>query len=398
MANTLLNSDIILREALRILHQKLTFIGNVNRQYDKSYQTGGAKDGDTLRVPLPNQYTVTTGATLAVQDTVMRAVTIGPSTQKHVAISFSSKELTKQLNDFSKNILAPAMSVLAANVEADALSMVKDVYTNVDNDGAALTFAKTMLGRKRLNDNLAPSSDRCALLNTQDNVDLVDALKGLFQDATGIKQQYREGMMGRTAGFDFYESTLLSSQLTGTAAKTTTYLVNGAQTTNGDTTLTVDTGATTFKAGDIITVAGCYSVHAESKVSTGVLQPFVVTADYAGGAGAINVSPALYTSGALQNVVAAGWADNVAIVKVGAGASEYYYPSLVFHKDAFAFATADLVKPEGVDFASREVYDGISMRIVRQYDINTDFFPCRVDILYSYKTIRPELACRILSN
>jgi hypothetical protein len=63
--------------------------------------------------------------------------------------------------------------------------------------------------------------------------------------------------------------------------------------------------------------------------------------------------------------------------------------SLLYHKEAFAFATADLVMPKGVDFAAREVMDGISMRIVRQYDINSDKFPCRLDVLYGYKTHPP---------
>jgi hypothetical protein len=138
-------------------------------------------------------------------------------------------------------------------------------------------------------------------------------------------------------------------------------------------------------------------VHPETKADTGALQQFVVTADYAGGAGTISVSPAVYTSGGMQNVTSSGIPNGAAVTKVG-GASAVYKPSVVFHQDAFAFATADLIMPKGVDFAAREVYDGISMRIVRAYDINNDALPCRIDVLYGYKTIRPQLACRILSN
>ena len=153
--------------------------------------------------------------------------------------------------------------------------------------------------------------------------------------------------------------------------------------------------STTFKQGDIITVAGCFRVHPETKVSTGVLQQFVVTADYAGGAGTVSFAPAIYTSGGRQNVVAAGLANGAAIVKVGAAASETLTPSMVYHRDAFTFATADLVLPKGVDFAAREVMDGISLRTVRQYAISSDTYPCRIDVLYGYKAIRPDLACRI---
>jgi hypothetical protein len=204
-------------------------------------------------------------------------------------------------------------------------------------------------------------------------------------------------MMGRTAGFDFYENTLLSADTTGTSAAATGYTVNGAVTTNGSTTVTVQTGTTTFKKGDVFTVAGCYRVHPETKATTSALQQFVVTADYAGGAGSLSFAPAIYTTTGAQNVTASGMPNSAAITKVG-GASGVYNQSIAFHKDAFTFATADLVMPKGVDFSAREVYDGLSMRVVRQYDINNDKFPCRLDMLYGYKTIRAQLAARILSN
>jgi len=396
MANTILTPTAVTRKALQVLHQKLNFIGNINRTYDDSFANSGAKIGDSLKIRLPNEYTVRTGASLSTQDTSETSTTLQIATQKGVDLTFSSAELTLSLDDFSSRILEPAMAVLAANIEADALSMYKDVYNIVDNDGNAISFLNIMQGRKLLNDNLAPmDNNRTALLSTDHTAKLVDALKGLFQDSNAIKQQYKEGMMGRTGGFDFYENTLLANHATGTAAKTTTYTVNGAVTTNGSTAVTVATGATTFKAGDIFTVAGCFRVHPETKVSTGVLQQFVVAADYAGGAGSLTFAPAIFTSGGRQNVVAAGMANSSAIVKVGAGNAELLTPSMVFHRDAFAFATADLVMPKGVDFAAREVYDGISLRTVRQYAISTDTMPCRIDVLYGYKTIRAQLAARI---
>lgn len=398
MPNSILTPTAVTREALRILHQKLNFVGNINRTYDDSFAKTGAKIGDSLKIRLPNEYTVRTGATLSAQDTTEISTTLQVATQKGVDLNFTSVDLTLSLDDFSKRILDPAMSVLAANIESDALSMMLDVYQNVNNIGSTATFNKVLSSRKVLNDALAPmDNQRTILLNTQDNVDIITDTKGLFQDSTAIREQYREGMMGRTGGYDFYENTLITNQTTGTAAAATGYTVNGAVTANGSTSVVLATGSTTFKKGDIITFVGCNRVHPETKVDTGTLQQFVVTADYAGGAGTINIAPAIYTSTGRQNVVAAGIANGVAVAKVG-GASAVYKPSLAFHKDAFAFATADLVMPGGVDFASRQVQDGLSMRIVRQYDINNDKFPCRLDILYGYKAIRPQLACRILSN
>lgn len=399
MPNTILTPTAVTRKALAVLHQKLNFVGSINRQYDDSFAKSGAKIGDSLKIRLPNQYTVRTGANLSTQDTTESSTTLQVATQKGVDINFTSAELTMSLDDFSARILEPAMAVLAANIEADALNMALDVYNAVNNVGSAISLNKALTARKILVDNLAPGNDRTLLLNTQDNLDLVDALKGLFQDSTEIAKQYREGMVGRTAGFGtIYENTLLASQTTGTALSTTTYTVNGAVTTNGTAAVTVaSAGSTTFKKGDVFTVVGCNRVHPETKADTGALQQFVVTEDYAGGAGSLKFAPAIYTTGGAQNVVAAGMANGAALVKVG-GASAVYKPSLAYHKDAFTFATADLIMPEGVDWSAREVYDGISMRIVRQYAISSDTMPCRLDVLYGYKTLRAQLAARILSN
>jgi len=393
MANTILTPQMITREALRILHQKLNFVGSVNRSYDDRFAQSGAKIGSTLQIRLPNEYTVRSGATLSTQDTVEQKVDLTVATQKGVDVNFSSAELTMSLDDFSERVLEPAMSVLAANVEADALSMYKDVYQTVDGAGSKTDFASLLGARKKLTDALAPTSPRALLLNTQANNDVVDELKGLFQDSTQIAKQYREGLVGRTAGFgSVFENTLLPRHTVGTG---TGYLVNGTV-SSGATTLPVDTGTGDLKAGDVFTIAGVNRVHPETKADTGELQQFVVTEDYAGGAGNISIAPAIIASGARQNVTAVP-ADNAAITIFG-DAGQAHDTSLAFHRDAFAFATADLLLPKGVDFAAREVMDGISLRIIRDYDINNDKFPCRIDVLYGYKTIRPQLAARIASN
>ncbi|TWI41037.1 P22 coat protein Gp5 [Pseudoduganella flava] len=395
MANTILTPQQITREALRILHQKLNFVGSINRQYDDSFAKSGAKIGDSLKIRLPNEYTVRTGATMVPQDTTETSVTLQVATQKGVDLSFTAIDLTMNLDDFSSRIIEPAVSVLAANIEADALSMALDVAQTVNNIGSTLNLRQALLARKLLTDALVPTSDRTLLLNTQDNVDMVDNLKGLFQDSATISKQYRDGLVGRTAGFgDIYENTLLSSQATGTAAATTGYTVNGAGQTGSS--IIVQTGTATFKKGDVITFAGVNRVHPETKLDTGNLMQFVVTADYAGGAGTVQISPAIATTGGRQNVTAAP-ANAAAVSKIG-GASAIYRPSLAYHKDAFAFATADLVMPDGVDWKAREAFDGISMRMIRQYNINNDTFPARIDVLYGYKTLRAQLAARILSN
>lgn len=395
MPNAILTPTAVTREAIVVLHQKLNFIGSINHQYDDSFAKDGAKIGDSLKIRLPNEYVVRSGINMAAQDTSEASTTLQVSTVKGVDVNFTSQELTLSLQDFSDRIIEPAMSVLAAAIEADALSMALDVYNVVNNIGASLSMRAALQARKQLVDCLAPGSSRSLLLNTQDNLDLVDNLKGLFQDQTQVAKQYREGKVGTTAGFgDIFENTLMPSQLTGTAASATTYTVNGAGQVGAGVVVAI--GATTFKRGDVVTFAGCNRVHPETKADTGAPQQFVVTADYAGGAGTLAISPSIVIATGRQNVTASP-TNGGAITKVG-GASAIYKPSLAFHKDAFTFATADLVQPKGVDFAAREVMDGISMSMVRQFVIADRSFPCRLDVLYGYKTLRAQLASRILSN
>ena len=390
MPNTILTPTAVTREALRVLHQKLNFVGNITRDYDDQYAKKGAKIGSSLNIRLPNQYTVRSGATLSAQDTVEQSVQMNVSTQRGVDLNFTSVDLTLSLDDFSKRILEPAMSVLAANIESDALSMYRDVNQSIWNGGSAATYNLALDGRVLLNRSLAPFGDRTALMDSRAMADLVKDTKSLFNDDKSIAMQYKEGYMGRAAGFDWAENTLMPAHTR--SAANGAYLVNGA--TQTGSTLVVDTGANAPSAGDVITIAGVFSVHPETKVSTGVLQQFVI------GSGATTtsfpISPAIVTSGARQNVSGSP-ADNAAITFAGT-ASTAVQTSLLFHKEAFAFATADLVMPQGVDFAARQVMDGISMRIVRAYDINNDQFPCRLDVLYGYKTLRPQLAVRYHNN
>ena len=403
MSNTLLTINMITKEALRILHQKCNFVSNVNRSYDDRYANEGAKIGDTLRIRLPVRYTATIGtsATLSVQDTVEENTSLAITRRGQVGMRFTTQEMTLSLDDFSKRIIQPAISVLAAAIENDALTMQNDVYNSVNNLGAALNFRQVALAKKRLDDSLTPDDDsRIALLNTQDNVDFIDSTKGLFQASANIAQQYKRGVIGTTSGFDFFQNTMMPTPTTGTMASATTMTVSGANQTGSSINIVAPGALTnTFAVGDIVTFAGCFEVHPETKASTGRLQQFVVTAAFTANGTtpvALSISPAIVTSGGRQNVSASP-TNTGAVTKVGA-ASQVYRPSLFFHPDAFAFATADLEMPRGVDMASRQVMDGISMRIVRQYDISEDRMPCRIDVLYGFRTIRPELACRVLSN
>jgi hypothetical protein len=405
MSNTILTPTAVTREALRILHQKLNFVGSINRQYDDSFAKSGAKIGNSLKIRLPNEYSVRTGAAIDVQDTSEASETLTVATQKGVDMQFTSEELTMDLDDFSKRVLDPAMSVLAANIEYDAMSMYKDVYNEISDYGDTITLLDVLEGSKVLNEALAPSSDRILNLNPRDHVSLVNSLTSTFNPVKNISEQFRDGLVADNfMGFGkVYMNTLWPIHTTGTEAGADTGAdVNGAS--QSGSSITVDGTVTgTFKQGDIIMFEGCYSVHPETKQSTGVLKQFVVTSDVSASYSSIPISPAIVLSGAKQNVSAAP-TENGAVYKqesdrsTAVSGSADSLISMAYHKDAFTFATADLVMPKGVDWSAREVMDGISMRIVRQYDINNDRFPCRLDVLYGYKTIRPQLACRLAFN
>lgn len=410
MANTLLSPTVITREALRILHQKLRFIGTINRQYDSQYAKSGAKIGSTLAIRLPNQFTVTTGAALNVADITEKSINLTVSTQAHVDFTFPTSDLTLTIDDYSKRYLDPAMARLAAYMEVDALNMYKDVPNEVADDGDTMSTADILEGTKILRDHLAPD-DLTLLLNTRDNVSLVNANTGVFNPAGNIGGAWKEGMVqNQFMGFNrIMESSLMPTHTSGTDDGTGDYLTDIAGSEADGTSdnpedggeLNVDTGSGSFVVGDIIEIEDVLEVHPESKVSLGTRRQFVITqtSTPTASGGSIYIYPAIVASGAKQNVNAAA-ANNKIIYKVERGGTTAignaaaYGISMGYAKDAFTFATADLILPKGVDFAAREVFDGISMRIVRDYNINNDQMPCRIDVLYGYKAIRPDWAVR----
>lgn len=392
MSNTILTPTAVTREVQRVLHQQAVLSKRVNRQYDDSYANSGAKIGDSLKVRLPNQYTVRSGKTIDVQDTTESSVTITMGTQKGVDMNFSSKELTLDLDDFSKRIIVPAVSRLVSEIDKDGFALYADIYNLVGTAGTTPATALVALqAGQKLDEYLAPDDgSRTMAVNAAANAAMVDGLKGLFHAGDKLEDQYEKGEMGRgVLGFDWYKSTLVNTHTN--SAGTASVTVNDAAIASGDTAVTVNTTTTAYSAGSVVTFAGCYAVHPETKVAYPHLQQFVIVSATAT---ELTVSPAIITSGATQNVSAVP-TNGGAVTLVGA-ASGSYAQNLAFHRDAFALVTADLedVSKYGA-WGGREVMDGISIRVARQYDINNDNIPCRLDVLYGWKTLRAQLACRV---
>lgn len=403
MSSTYLTIDLITKEALRRLHNTIKFARTINRQYDPSFAKSGAKIGSSLRVRRPVQFTVTSGKTYVAQDVLETSTTLNVTTQKHVGMKFSSADLALSIDEFSERYIKPPIERLASEIDKDCLVYYYKVYNNAGTPGTTPATAQVWLDAgAKIDEMCAPrEGDRYAALSPLAMARTVNGLSGLFQDASKLSKQYREGMLSSdTLGADFYMSQNIPTHTNGAQAGTP--LVNGsAQVTTGwaaSQNLITDgwTASTTIKAGTIFTLPAVKAVNPETKAATGNLMPFTVLADAtADGSGnaTLSVSPAIITSGAYQNCDTAP-IDNDALTLLGS-ASTSYRQSLLYHSDFLTLATADLEIPKGVDMASRQQLDGLSLRLIRDYDSVNDDFITRLDVLYGIEALRPEWACRI---
>lgn len=408
MANANLTPTIITRTALDILHNNLAFAKNVNRQYDDRFASSGGKIGDSLQIRLPNKYSVRTGKTLDAQDNIEPQGTLTVATQVGVDLNFSTAELTLEIEDFADRILEPACARLASEIDSTLLAQFFRVNNRVGTAGTTPASALVWLqGGQKLDENATPRDGlRNICMDPGACAATVNGLSGLFQSAEKIKAQYEKGMMGQALGFDWYMDQNIPSLTTGT--RVGTILVDGTSSatswTGGDwTALTgtihIDglTNATdTVKQGETFTVGSVYALNPETGVSTGSLQIFTVLADATAAGNEVDLSvwPPLITTGPYATIDALP-TDGAAVTFYGS-ASTAYKQNIAYHRDAFVLATADLedVSQYGAWGARREM-DGISMRVARQYDINNDNVPCRLDVLFGVKVIRPEMACRV---
>jgi hypothetical protein len=395
MANTLLTIDMITRSALSLWQNTNSFIRHLDTQYDDSFGQSGAKIGASLRIRLPNDYVVRTGAAASVQDTAESSVSMTIATQKGVDLSFSSAERALKLDDYEKRVLAPAVNNLVGSIGADVMTGVESGCASIvaerDGTGAITTpNSGTILSAGAVLDTYsAPSMGRIAIADQWSMSRLVQSMQGLFNPSAKISEQFENAMMyDNVLGFDWDKDQTIVKHTAGTFTAGT---VNGA----GQSGLTLVTNAITgtLAVGDIITLAGVNSVNRITKQDSGQLAQFVVTAAAANGATSLSIYPAIVPSNAgspvqYQTVVSAP--ANSAAISLLTNASQVYRKNVCFVPEAIALVTADLELPKGVHEAHREQYEGVSMRMVTAYDVRSDQFITRMDVLYGYLWIRPE--------
>lgn len=399
MANTLSVVDMVAKEAQRIAHEKATFTGTVDRQYDESfkYQAGRGPNGQTLRVRQPNEYTVrTSGRVMDVQDQDEATQTITVATMYGVDMRFNSQELIQSVNsgaafdDLSKNYIEPAVSRLISKIDAYALETATKATWNVAGTAgtAITTLAVPGAAKAKLNQGLAPKDNRAIQMDSVTMGSLVNGVSAYFNPSNAIGEQYREGIVARTAMADYYENERIWTMTNG--SDVTTVTINDAAFVSGDSTVTI-TGATGHAVGQVITFAGCYAVHPETKATYPHLQQFVIT-DVA--TNLLTISPTPITSGAKQNVSAMP-ANGAAVVFQGV-ASTSYAQSLMYQKEAFQFITADLPLMDDAHKCVINRKEGMSMRVWQGSDIRNDELLMRIDILFGVAALRPAWACRMI--
>ncbi len=404
MPTTLSVIDMVTRESLRIAHEKATFIGTVNRDYDDSFAKTGAKIGSTLRVRNPNQYTRRQGSrVMDVQDQDESTQTITVATQDGVDMRFNSADLALSIDELSKRYIEPAMSVLMSGIDGDCIvRATKDTYNIAGTAGTVVGASGDIsaLGnaRAKLNQMLAPKdANRAIQLDSITMSSIVNGVKNIFHPGNQIQEAFREGFYARSAMADFYENERTYthtniSDVTGTTD-------SAALVTDGGTTVDMHTTVVSPNVGTIFTIAGVYDCHPETKQAYSSLKNYTIVATSA--SGGCTVSPAIYLTGAKKNVVSSTGGtlvptdfDSKTLTFFGAGSGSYRQ-NLMYHRDAFTFVTADLPIMDDAAKCVRRTQDGISLRVWQASDIRNDELLMRIDILYGFKTLRPEWSCRV---
>lgn len=401
MPNSLLTINMITREAVRLWKNSNAFIQNVDMQYDDSFGIVGAKIGSTLRIRLPNDFTVATGPALSVQDTAEQSTTLVLATQKHVDVAFNTADRTLSLDDYSRRVLAPMVNNLAGAVAVDIMSGseggICNLVANQDSGMALLTpVARTYLDAGALLDmNSGPIANRKIVNSPITEARVVGSLMGLLNPTSEISRQYVTGRMYDALGFIWMKDQTAIAHRNGALAQGSAS-VNGANQTG--LVLTVNALAAGVNQGDIITIAGVNAVNRITKADTGLLRQFVVTAPVPSGGTSIPIYPAIIGPVGGQPVqyqtVTASPANGAAVNPAnGLSANTAYRKNFAYAPEAVTLATADLEMPKNVHEAAREQFDGVSMRMVTDYFIGTDQLITRLDVLYGYLWIRPEWAC-----
>lgn len=396
---------IFAKSAAKVLEDNLQFCKSIDKAEVSDFNgKNGYSAGDTILIPMPNQSLPTSSfdQTSTIQDVNESTVPLTLDIISSSAFAVDTLEYATELQvarTFDR-IIRPAMIDLAHDFENKVITKaVNMTYNHVGTPGTTVFDTDQILqAREKMGKFLAPRDDkRHFLFDSTAGRSAVGQRKGLFQSSSEIAKQYKMGYVGTADGFNWVESEMLPTHTNGNDV--TGVLTDGTLSAEGVATIHVDgltTTTGTIKKGQIFTVAGVYACHPKTKKAYTFLQQFVVTADVtADGSGDADVafSPAIYTTGARQNVTAFP-TDNDAITFVGT-ASQAATQNLAYHTDAFRLATAPLIMPKNAELAAQHRYQGLNVAVVYDWDTLKRRMILRLDVLGALAGVRPEHACRI---
>ena len=405
MSNSLLTPTIIAKEGLMQLRNNMVMGGLVHREYKEEFK----KVGDTIEIRKPVKFLAKDGATRIQKDVTEGYITLQISKRKHVSWSFTTQDLTLTIDQYSERYVTPAGIELGNVVDTDLLGLYNQIANCAGTPGSTpATFMALGNCAIRLDNAAVPDDGRRRLvLNPDAKWNMADGLKGSF-DPNLAKDTVRQGLLGQVARMTIYGDQNVARHTTGSLAGDTGQ-INGAvsdtystSTQTSSVTLKSLTGASgTLKAGDVFTIGsgatGVYAINPRNRQSTGQLQTFVITADatVTSNAATVTVFPRIITSGAYQTVSQAA-ADSASVAFYGNVAASTSYPqNLAFHRNALALVMMPLELPRSAVFKARSTMDGVSVRVIEDYDSEMDEEVIRLDILYATKAIYPELAVRL---
>lgn len=399
MTQTLLNPSIIAKETLMQLTNSMAMTRHVHTAYKNEF----VKVGSKITIRKPNKFRSNDNPDITSSKTVIVEpyTDITVATQSNVSWAFSSAELTLTIEEYSKRYITPAALALANGRDAALCGLYTDVYNSAGTPGVTpATFASLGAAQQRLDDEAVPSDSRVGILNPAANWALADGLKGTFAQNVA-KDIITKGFLGQIANLSLYTDQNVVRHTTGHFTTGSVPLMNGA-TASGASTISTNgwlSGAATVKKGDVFTIAGVYAVNPMSGASTGVLRQFTVTADTTSvgvNMATLPISPTIiYGATNPYSNVSALPLTTAALTFLGTEDTAYAQ-NLIYHPNAFAFVTVPIEMPSGV-WGARETDPeaGLSIRVVKQFDIDTDKEIIRLDILSGIKTLYPELACRL---
>jgi hypothetical protein len=411
MAGTFLTATIVAKEALMLLENELVMGNLVHRGYRQEFgkQIRGAKPGTSVSIRKPNRFRVTKARTRTETTVTESSITLNVATQAHVSWDFTTVDLTMKISEYSERYLKPAVAALANQVDADLCGLYSSVFNSVwESTGFVSPESFVVLGKagQKLDEEAVPGENRCVVLNPAGNWALANALKNMYVTEVS-KPALTKGFLARVGNFSIYMDQNIKTHTTGTFHDTGSTQSIIVATTGGATGTSVElihfrvANTLALRTGDVFTIADVNAVNPMSGESTGSLRQFVVTGDVSVAAtetsaiATVLVAPEMIDTGPYKTVdtlPAAG-----AVCAIVGTQTEPFPQNLAFHKNAFALVVVPLEMPDGVGWGARASsrISGMSIRVLKDYDIDDDEEIARLDILYGVSAIYPELACRI---